>query len=76
MYYKGTEQECLDYDIKVVAGSHYSGTTVCWAVPNKHQTLDEYVIRKHPSFDTRITEDGDETMELLNSKPDGWVGGE
>ena len=74
MYYKGTEQECLDYNDKVVAGRHYNSTTTRWATPTKHQTLNEYIIIKHKSFDTKETEEGEETMELLESIPDGWVG--
>lgn len=33
MYYKGTEQECIDYNATVTAGQHYHGVTTHWADP-------------------------------------------
>ena len=33
MYYKGTKQECDDYNAFVTAGQNYIGTTTQWAEP-------------------------------------------
>lgn len=33
MFYKGTEQECIDYNATVTAGEHYHGVTTHWGDP-------------------------------------------
>ena len=34
-YIKGTEAECLAYDVEVTAGEKYTGGTIRWAKPTE-----------------------------------------
>ena len=55
MYYKGTYQECLDYDNQVSKSlGLINGDN--WANPIKHPTKDEYAILKHVNYSALETQ--------------------
>lgn len=54
MYYKGTEQECIDYNTAVTAGENYQGTTTHWASPINSEG--NWYIPKHNKYSSSMEE--------------------
>ena len=50
MYYKGTKQECEDYNAKVTLGENYQGSTTSWANVTSNQNGEGFAILKHESY--------------------------
>lgn len=52
-YYKGTEDECLDYDNQVTQSENYvSGDN--WANPIQHPTSGKWAILKHDNYTSEM----------------------
>lgn len=60
MYYKGTEQECLDYNNQVTQGENYQGTTKRWANPIEIEG--SWYILKHEKYNS--------DLEVVNELPE------
>jgi len=52
MYYKGTQQECIDYDATVTAAKNYQGVTKNWANPVEIEGV--WYILKHENYDCSL----------------------
>jgi len=52
MWYKGTLQECTDYNNIVKQGEGYSGITTAWA--NVIQINTDYYIIEHPKYNSQM----------------------
>lgn len=64
-YYKGTYQECLDYDNRVTASEAYNQDRgINWAVIIEHPNGTDCAILKHPNYDAELT--------LVESLSDDW----
>ena len=64
MYYKGTKQECEDYNNQVTLGENYQGSTTFWANVTSNQNGQGFAILKHESYESDMT--------LIDKIPDGW----
>ena len=64
MYYKGTKEQCEDYNAKVTLGENYQGSTTSWANVTKNQKGEGFAILKHESYESDMT--------LIDKIPDGW----
>lgn len=51
-FYKGTQQECENYDDEVVLGENYESTTTNWA-PIYEIEGDYYIMKAEPPFATK-----------------------
>ena len=64
-YYKGTYQECLDYDNRVTIGESYNQDRgINWAIIHEHPNGTDFAILKHPDYDAELT--------LVESLTDDW----
>ena len=52
MYYKGTKQECEDYNTKVTLGENYQGSTTSWANVTSNQKGQGFAILKHDNYES------------------------
>ena len=64
MYYKGTKEECEDYNAKVTLGENYQGSTNRWANVTKNQNVQSFAILKHENYESEMT--------LIDKIPDSW----
>ena len=64
MYYVGTEQECINYNNKVVDLENYQEGTTAWASITKHYQEELWAIEKHEEYEP------DDVMELVSSIDD------
>ena len=65
MYYKGTKEQCEEYNTIVTEGEEYDGVhTKTWAVVIQHINEKEYAIKAHPEYES--------LMSTLSSIPDSW----
>ena len=64
MYYKGTKQECEDYNNQVTLGENYQGSTTSWANIIKNQNGQGFAIPKHLDY---ISD-----MQKIDKIPDSW----
>jgi hypothetical protein len=56
-YYKGTYQECLDYDNRVTVGEAYNQDRgINWAIIHEHPNGVDYAILKHKNYEAELTE--------------------
>jgi len=53
-YYKGTEQECIDYNATVTEQENYSGSTTHWADPIYLES--NWYIPKHDKYPSSMEE--------------------
>ncbi len=57
MYYKGTLEECQQYNAMVTNNSSYDGVyTVIWASVYSHPNGVDFAIRKHDKYSSDLTE--------------------
>ena len=52
MYYKGTKEECEDYNTKVTEGENYQGSTTSWANVTSNQKGQGFAILKHDNYES------------------------
>jgi hypothetical protein len=64
MYYKGTKEECEDYNAKVTLGENYKDSTDSWANVISNQNGQGFAILKHESYESDMT--------LIDKIPDTW----
>jgi len=64
MYYKGTKEECEDYNAKVTLGENYQGSTNSWANVTSNQNEQGFAILKHKNYQSDMT--------LIDKIPDSW----
>ena len=64
MYYRGTKEECEDYNTKVTLGEGYQGSTNSWANITSNQNGQGFAILKHESYESDMT--------LIDKIPDSW----
>jgi len=64
MYYKGTKEQCEDYNTKVTEGENYKGSTDIWANVISNQNGQGFAIIKHENYESDIT--------LIDKIPDSW----
>jgi hypothetical protein len=64
MYYKGTKEQCEDYNTKVTLGENYQGSTNSWANVTKNQNGEGFAILKHENYESEMT--------LIDKIPDSW----
>ena len=64
MYYRGTKEECEDYNTKVTLGEGYQGSTNSWASVTSNQNGQGFAILKHESYESEMT--------LIDKIPDSW----
>jgi hypothetical protein len=55
MYYKGTKEQCEDYNTKVTLGENYQGSTTSWANVTSNQNGQGFAILKHESYESDMT---------------------
>ena len=55
MYYKGTKEECEDYNTKVTLGENYQGSTDSWANVKSNQNGQGFAILKHENYESEMT---------------------
>lgn len=53
MYYKGTYEDCINYDKIVSEGEGYSGVTKNFDTPIKFK--DGYAIKRHPKYPSEMS---------------------
>jgi hypothetical protein len=63
MYYKGTKEQCEDYNTKVTLGENYQGSTTSWANVTSNQNGEGFAILKHDKYVSNMKQ-----IENL----DGW----
>ena len=57
MYYKGTKEECENYNIHVTSQRNYDGVhSVKWANVVAHPNGEEFAVRKHENYEAELTE--------------------
>ena len=64
MYYKGTKEQCEDYNAKVALGEGYQGLTNSWANVTSNQHGEGFAILKHENYESDMT--------LIDKIPDSW----
>jgi len=64
MYYKGTKEQCEDYNTKVTLGENYQGSTNRYADIQKNQNGQGFAILKHENYESDMT--------LIDKIPDSW----
>ena len=65
MYYKGTKEQCEEYNTIVTESEEYDGVhTKTWAVVIQHINEKEYAIKAHSEYES--------LMSTLSSIPDSW----
>ena len=64
MYYKGTKEQCEDYNTKVTLGENYQGSTNRYADIQKNQNGQGFAILKHENYQSDMT--------LIDKIPDSW----
>ena len=64
MYYKGTKEECEDYNTKVTLGENYQDSTNGWANVISNQNGQGFAILKHENYESEMT--------LIDKIPDSW----
>ena len=62
MYYKGTKEQCEDYNAKVTLGENYQSSTNSWANLTSNQNGQGFAILKHENYESDMT--------LINKIPD------
>ena len=55
MYYKGTKEECEDYNTKVTLGENYKDSTDSWANITNNQNGQGFAILKHENYESDMT---------------------
>ena len=50
MYYKGTKEQCEDYNTKVTLGENYQGSTNNWANVISNPNGQGFAILKHDKY--------------------------
>ena len=64
MYYKGTKEQCEDYNAKVTLGENYQSSTNSWANVASNQNGEGFAILKHENYKSDMT--------LIDKIPDSW----
>jgi hypothetical protein len=64
MYYKGTKEQCEDYNELVTTGENYQGSTDSWANVISNQNGQGFAIIKHENYESEMT--------LIDKIPDSW----
>jgi hypothetical protein len=64
MYYKGTKEQCEDYNTKVTLGENYKGSTNNWANIISNKNGKGFAILKHDKYESEMT--------LISKIPDSW----
>ena len=64
MYYKGTKEECEDYNTKVTLGENYQGSTDSWSNLISNQNGQGFAILKHEKYESN--------MQEIEKIPDSW----
>ena len=64
MYYRGTKEQCEDYNTKVTSKENYQGSTNSWANVTSNQNGQGFAILKHESYESDMT--------LINELPSDW----
>ena len=64
MYYRGTKEQCEDYNTKVKLGEGYQGSTNRYADIQKNQNGQGFAILKHENYQSDMT--------LIDKIPDSW----
>ena len=64
MYYKGTKEQCEDYNTKVTLGENYKDSTDSWANIISNQNGQGFAILKHENYQSEMT--------LIDKIPDSW----
>ena len=65
MYYKGTKEQCKEYNTIVTEAEEYDGVhTIKWASVVEHMNGKEYAVKAYPDYES--------SMSTLSSIPDSW----
>jgi len=64
MYYRGTKEQCEDYNTKVTSKENYQGSTNSWANVTSNQNGQGFAILKHKNYQSDMT--------LIDKIPDSW----
>ena len=64
MYYKGSKNDCKDYNDFVVIGEKYQSSTNSWADVIRNNNGQGFAILKHKNYQSDMT--------LIDKIPDSW----
>ena len=56
MYYKGTKEQCEEYNTIVTEGEEYDGVhTIKWSSVIEHVNRTDFAIKAHPNYESEMS---------------------